>query len=146
MDLTIAIRIASLVALIAFIVLAVYLVFTLKSVTRIIQDVKNIIDRLSTDLSSTMLKLTGDIDQLKTEAIQTLDSIEKATDEVTQTIKKVEGEFESLTATIKPFQDLALRVYGKISAPVDQASSVVAAATKAVSAFTSVLFHRGNHH
>ena len=126
MELTL--QIAALAAIIAFIILVIYAVLSMKSISLMID---NAVKSLN--------KLTGDVTELKDKTVTSLDTIDSAVKQITAATQKIEEGANSVITVAAPFRKLSESVYDKIAPPIIQLATLISAATKAVSVFTGVL-------
>jgi uncharacterized protein YoxC len=65
MDLSAILEIISLVAIVTFIVLAIFIIITLNSATKLIDEASKSLERLSSNLTESMKQIQIDMDDLK---------------------------------------------------------------------------------
>jgi uncharacterized protein YoxC len=126
MELTL--QIAALASVVAFIILVIYAVSSLKSMSRMIDNAVKSLD-----------KLTSDFTELKDKTIISLGTIDITAKQITTATQKIEEGANSIIAVAAPFQRLADNVYYKIAPPIIHLVTLISAVTKAVSVFTGVL-------
>ncbi len=139
MDLTAILEIVSLVALITFIVLAIFIMITLNSATKLIDEASKSLERLSSNLSESMKQIQLDMDDLKDKVGHSLQNFDRLAGSLNSTTEKVETEVDKYIKTISPLYNLIKYSYNKIAPPVSSTAITISAVFKAINAFTSHL-------
>ena len=139
MDLSAILEIVSLVAIITFIVLAIFIMITLNSATKLIDEASKSLERLSNNLSESMKQIQIDMDDLKDKVGHSLQKFDKLAGSLNSTTEKVENEVDKYINAISPIHNLIKYSFNKIAPPVSTTVITLSAVFKAINAFTSHL-------
>ncbi len=139
MDLLVGIKIAAFLALIAFIVLSIFMMVSLSSVTKLLKEANSDIKILSRKLVTSLDEMNVEIKSLNRKTQETLGNIDVVAGNLGDTSKRIDRETEKLAKTLDPFQDLIHRSYNRIAPPVNNATRTISAASKAVSTFLTYI-------
>lgn len=120
--------IASLTALIVFIILAIYAISSLSKVNSLLVDLKPKIEK----------SLDG-LEELKDKSIESMTNADETSKNFASLAKTVENQVEEIEGIIKPYKQLANDVYSKVYRPINNSAVIVSAINKAVSTFTERL-------
>jgi hypothetical protein len=142
MEMDLILKIVAVIALLGFVVLSGYMIFSLNTAMKLIAKASVSIDVLSKELTKSMTKLTGDIEQLKDKVIESLENVDAATKQAVLTTQKIENEFDSVFNILQPFAHLIKNLYERIANPLTLTAGVITAASKAVTAFVNVFAKR----
>jgi ABC-type transporter Mla subunit MlaD len=116
------------IAIVVFIFLAVG--FFVK-VNKTLDKVQTNLDELTGSINKVVIELA----EVKTQAVSTLQTIEKSVDEFAVVSKNIQGRFDDLAKTFEPIKSLVNTVHERVGPPVIQMAGIVTAASKAVNAF-----------
>lgn len=138
MELMDVIKILSLFALIAFIILSVYFIIALKSINKFLYDSKATLDELADSFLKALEKITADVNQLKTEAIESLNHIDEVSIQLVATTKNLEEQASGILNILQPIGSLITTVATSFIPIVNKTSVYAGAISKAISVFTNM--------
>ncbi len=123
------------VLIIGFIILVVLAVSFITKVNKTLTQVQENID----DLTKSFTKAVSELAEIKTQAITTMQMIDKTAEEFIDVSNDIQEQFHKISSTFDPLKQLVSSVTERITPPVQQVSSIFAAASKAISAFSNRL-------
>jgi len=135
MDLLVAIKVAAFLALIAFIVLSIFMMISLGSVTKLLKEAKSNLNSISQKLILSLDEIKEELKSLNVKTQETLGNIDVVASNLGDTAQRIDSETEKLATTLRPFQDLIAQSYNRIAPPVEIATRSISALSKAVSTF-----------
>jgi uncharacterized protein YoxC len=135
MDLLVAIKVAAFLALIAFIVLAIFMMISLGSVTKLLKEANSNLNTLSRKLVLSLDEIKSELISLNVKTQETLGNIDVVANNLGDTAQRIDSETEKLSRTLQPFQNLIAQSYNRIAPPVENATRSISAVSKAVSTF-----------
>jgi uncharacterized protein YoxC len=135
MDLLVAIKIAAFLALIAFIVLSVFMMVSLGSVTKLLKETNVNLSFLSKKIVSSLDEMKIEIKSLNAKTQETLGNIDVVATNMGDTAQRIDRETEKIARTLDPFQRLISHSYDRIAPPVNNATRTISAVSKAVNTF-----------
>lgn len=133
MDLNDGVKILSIVALIVFIILSVYLITIIKT---LVNKLAKTFDEVNISLKS----IREDLSDLKVKTVESMKTIDVLAEQVAETTKNIDERLSGIDRIIGPFEYLAQSVYHRVAPGVNQAGAVIAASSKAVTTFIKTLF------
>ena len=136
---TLELRILAYAVVVIFAGLGLYLIFTLRKISNMLDVTEKNIKDLSVNLSGNLNKMTDDISELKDKVIESLDGVDNLTDQLVESTKSIDGQVNRLFNTLEPAEVLIKTVVHKIFPPVNQLASLITASSKALNAFLGVL-------
>ena len=139
MDLIFVIKIAGIIALFAFIILAVFLVISISSFIKLTKDVNASMQILSHEVSHSLKNITKDINELKDKILISLEVLDKTALQISDSTQKIEREANEVLNIFTPFKALANLAFERIAPPVNKFSLLFSATTKALNAFMNGL-------
>jgi len=137
MDLSAILEIISLVAIVTFIVLAIFIIITLNSATKLIDEASKSLERLSSNLTESMKQIQIDMDDLKDRVGNSLYKFDRLADSLATTSEKVETEVDKYIQTISPLHNLIKNSYNRIALPISSSVITLSAIFKAINTFTN---------
>lgn len=137
MDIDFAIKIVAIIALLSVVALTIYVLFSLRTAKKILNDASITMIKLTDEVSKSMKMITSDISELKEQAIVSLKSFDDLSGQIQTTTQKLEGEIESVTNFLQPFAQLFGDLYYKIAPPITKAARYISASSKAINTFYS---------
>jgi uncharacterized protein YoxC len=140
-----ALRIAGLIALGAFTVLAVIMMIAFWSAKQSLHNSSVYLKNMSENITKMRERLSVSLDELselKGRSMITLDDLKQSSDQFRTSARKFDEKTEMVAHIIKPYEKLSSDVYSKVEGPVKEAASVVSAASKAVSVFANFLMKK----
>ncbi|MFP4528750.1 MAG: hypothetical protein ACLFQX_09385 [Candidatus Kapaibacterium sp.] len=136
----IALRIAGLVALGAFTVLAVIMMVVFIAAKDYLKRCTDSIKQASDNIAKMREKLSDSLDdfrEVKDRSLITLDNVRESSEQFRISARKFDEKTEMVAKMIRPYEDLSEKVYNKIERPVKEVATVVSATSKAISTFVS---------
>jgi hypothetical protein len=121
--------------LILAVIVSLFLILSLRSLTKLLQESTNSITILTKDVSKNLTTLTNDFTELKVKISETLDGVNIATKQLTNTAQNLDNEVQKANDIINTVSSLVNLVSHKIYPPLNYAATLVSASTKAVSTF-----------
>lgn len=137
MELDIAIKIAALLALLIIFLLAIYLIISLRSATKLIKEASVSLKSLTDDILRSLDGLGRDMKELKEKVIDSLNDFDHASNELSTSIEVIKSHADSIYNAFVPFSHLARVVYDRVAPPINTGSLVISAASKAINAFVN---------
>jgi len=135
-------QIAAIAALVAICVLVVFAVVSLVSLTKLLKETDVSMKSISSDFSqlkeSTIIML-GELSKTNEKVVESLDNLNGAIKDIRFSANQIERRTDSLFNILEPFGDLFKYAYKKIAPPVSQTALYFSAASKAISAFTTII-------
>jgi uncharacterized protein YoxC len=135
MDLLVAIKVAAFLALIAFIVLAIFMMVSLGSVTKLLKEANSNLNSISRKLVVSLDDIKEELKSLNTKTQETLGNIDVVATNLGDAAQRIDSETEKLAKTLQPFQNLIAQSYSRIAPPVDNATRSISAVSKAITTF-----------
>jgi len=139
MEMTLELRILVYAVVIIFATLAIFLVLTLKKLYAMLETTTDNIDKLSTNVTKSLDRLTDDIDDIKAKLFTSLDGVDRLTETMTDATQNMDRGLNRVFNAIEPVGKLVDSFVNKIYPPVSQFASIITASSKAVNAFLNVL-------
>jgi len=115
-------------ALVAFVILTIYAMVSLRALVRVMNDSRN-----------SLAQITSDISQLKDKLVVSLDNIDKATLDMEGTINRLENHVNTILGSVDPFVKLSQYVYQKVAPPITTSALLISGISKAVTTFVNLL-------
>jgi len=115
-------------ALLAFVILTIYAMISLKALVRLMNDSQNSLSRI-----------TSDINQLKDKLVVSLNNLDRASVEIEEKVNKLEHHLDTILSAADPFINLSKLVYQKVAPPITTTAFLISGVSKAVTTFVSVL-------
>lgn len=137
MDIDFAIKIVAIIALLSVVALTIYVLFSLRTAKKILNDASNAMLNLTDEVSKSMKIITNDINDLKEQAIVSLKNFDDLSGQIQITTQKLEDEIGSITSFLRPFANLLGDLYYKIAPPINKAANYISATSKAINTFYS---------
>lgn len=107
-------------------------------VVKISKTLDNLRDNLN-DLTLSVAKTVENIDEIKTQAILSMQTIDKTATEFNEVAGDIKEKINTIAGSFEPIQEIATSVNQQLVNPIRNIGSIVGAASKAVSAFVSRL-------
>ena len=123
------------VLMLGIICAAVAIIYMVVKISRTLDNVR---DNLN-DLTASVAKTVENIDEIKTQAITSMQTIDKTATEFNGVAEDVRTKIDTIASTFEPLQELAENVNHQLVSPIRSIGSVVGAASKALNAFVSKL-------
>ncbi|MEM4261109.1 MAG: DUF948 domain-containing protein [Candidatus Woesearchaeota archaeon] len=136
-DLDFAIKIVAIIALLSVVILTMYVVISLRSAKKLMDEASNAMIKLTDEISKSMKMITKDITDFKEQAIISLKNIDELSEQIQNTTQKLENEIDEVSNIFQPFSKLSNDLYNKIAPPVNRAASFITATSKAINTFYS---------
>ena len=135
MDLLVAIKVVALLALIAFIILSIFMMVSLSSATKLLKETNSNLNVFTRKLLTSVDEIKEEMKSLNSKTQETLNNFDVVANNLKVTSKRVDAETERIVRTIEPFQDLLRHSYDRVAPPVNNATKTIAAVSKAVTTF-----------
>lgn len=142
MDLMLIMKIGGVLAILAFIILAIYLVISISSFIKLTRDVNASLEILTTEVSHSLKIITSDINELKTKVVESLEIVDKTAVQISQSTQKIEKEANEVLNIFTPFRALANLAFDRIAAPVNKFTLLFSASYRAINAFVNGLANK----
>lgn len=147
-----ALKVIAIIALTSITVFVVFGIVFLSKTIKILSDASKNIDKVTENIivlkSRLMISLEeisetrNDIKELKEKSLENLEHWKETSTKANHLIDNVNGGANKVIESIEPYERLINRSYNKIAPPIDKATSIVSALTKAIEVFGSRLKSR----
>ena len=118
MDLIEIVKIAAVLALIAFVVLAAYLMVTMNKAIKLVQETNDSLNKLSTEFTKSLNDISKDVNELKSKIINSLSNVDILTNQLSTTSKKIEAEADAIFNLFEPMHKLIHDIHQRIAPPL----------------------------
>ncbi len=135
MDLSAIFEILTIIAIVTFIVLAIYVMVTLNSATKLIDEASKSLERLSSNLTESIKQIQIDTTELKERLCSSLESVDKLAVNLNTSTEKIGNEIDRYIEAVSPFNNLIKNSYNKVAAPLSTAAVTISAVSKAINTF-----------
>ena len=125
----------ALLALILAVIVSVFIILSLRSLTRLLQESTNSITVLTNDISKNLNTLTNDFSDMKNKLTETLANVNVATNQLTTTAKTIDNEVQKTYEIIESVQSVVDIVTKKIYPPLNYIATLFSASSKAANTF-----------
>lgn len=114
---------------------AVAIIFMVVKISRTLDNVQSNLN----ELTSSVAKTVENIDEIKTQAITSMQTIDHAAEEFNGVADEVKEKINIIATTFEPLQEIAQNVNHQLVNPIRNIGSVIGAASKALNVFVSRL-------
>lgn len=125
----------ALLGLILAIIVSIFLILSLRTFNKLLQETTSSIAILTQDISNNLNKLTKDFTELKDNLTVTLSEVNIATKQLTETAQNLDNEVHKAHEIINSIGNIVNIVTHKIYPPLNYTATLISASTKAVSTF-----------
>lgn len=144
-----ALNVIAIIALTSITVFVVFGIVFLSKTIKILSNSSRNIDKITENFTVVKTRLMisleeisetrKDIKELKEKSLEHLDQWKETSTKANLLIDNVNNGVDNVIESIEPYERLINRSYNKIAPPIDKATSIVSALTKAIEAFGSRL-------
>ena len=147
-----ALKVIAIIALTSITVFVVFGIVFLSKTIKILSNSSRNLDKITENVTVLKTRLMisleeisetrKDIKELKEKSLEHLNHWKETSNKANHLIDNINNGVDNVIESIEPYERLISRSYNKIAPPIDKATSIVSALTKAIEAFGSRLKSR----